>query len=98
VPLGAEDEVVPGSAGTRIFDWAVDSLPVDENTSPPGWFRWLLVRRSLNPGRAAWAWSRWRRRQHRAKTSHYQRRPAVHNDLLLESQAAGRKLRAAAHS
>jgi hypothetical protein len=50
-------------------------------------------------GRAAWAWSRWRRRhQHRAKTSHYQRRPAVHNDLLLESQAAGRKLRAAAHS
>ena len=38
------------------------------------------------PGRAAaWAWSRWRRRhQHRAKTSHYQRRQAKYNEVLLE--------------
>ena len=38
------------------------------------------------PGRAAaWAWSAWRRRhQHRAKTSHYQRRQAQYNEVLLE--------------
>lgn len=34
---------------------------------------------------APWAWSRWRRRhQHRAKTSHYQRRRANHHEVLLE--------------
>jgi hypothetical protein len=35
------------------------------------------------PGRAAiWAWSRWRRQhQQRAKTSHYQRRHAQHNEV-----------------
>jgi hypothetical protein len=33
---------------------------------------------------AAWAWSNWRRRhQHRAKTSHYQRRQATYNEVLL---------------
>ena len=34
---------------------------------------------------AAWAWSRWRRRhQHRARTSHYQRRQANYHEVLLE--------------
>jgi len=34
---------------------------------------------------AAWAWSVWRRRhQHRAKVSHYQRRQANYNEVLLE--------------
>ena len=33
---------------------------------------------------AAWAWSNWRRHhQHQAKTSHYQRRQANHNEVLL---------------
>ena len=33
---------------------------------------------------AAWAWSNWRRHhQHQAKTSHYQRRQANHNEMLL---------------
>jgi hypothetical protein len=33
---------------------------------------------------AAWAWSRWRRtHQHRARTSHYQRRQATYNEVLL---------------
>jgi hypothetical protein len=38
------------------------------------------------PSRAATlAWSRWRRHhQHRAKTSHYQRRQADYNEVLLE--------------
>ena len=38
------------------------------------------------PGRAAVrAWSRWRRRhQHRARTSHYQRKHAQYNEVLLE--------------
>ena len=182
-----------GAKGPRLFDWAVASLPCYEDTTPPGWSRWLLVRRSLTrnskgehelayylcccpaaddrrrpdpggrvplggrgmlpdrqernrprplpgpplrrlvpahhaghagarlpvrhggdrpkspgsglipvtlgevrrllahlittaPGRAAaWAWSAWRRRhQHRAKTSHYQRRQAKNHEVLLE--------------
>src|ERR1039457_4338444 len=33
---------------------------------------------------AAWAWSTWRRHhQHQARISHYRRRQAVHNELLL---------------
>ncbi|MEV0705922.1 IS701 family transposase [Saccharopolyspora sp. NPDC050389] len=36
-----------GAKGPRLFDWAVASLPVYEDTTPPGWARWLLVRRSL---------------------------------------------------
>jgi hypothetical protein len=33
---------------------------------------------------AAWHWSRWRRtHQHRARTSHYQRRQAKYNEVLL---------------
>jgi SRSO17 transposase len=35
-----------GAKGPRLFDWAVASLPCHEDT-PPGWSRWLLVRRSL---------------------------------------------------
>jgi hypothetical protein len=37
------------------------------------------------PSRAdAWAWSNWRRHhQHRARTSHYQRRQAIYNEVLL---------------
>ena len=37
------------------------------------------------PARAiVWAWSRWRRtHQHRARTSHYQRRQASYNEVLL---------------
>ena len=182
-----------GAKGPRLFDWAAASLPCHEDTTPPGWSRWLLVRRALTrntkgehklayylcaapaattdeelilspdrggrsrkvlpdrqdrdrprplpgpplrrlvpahhpgharprlplghggdrpkspgsglisltlgevrrllahlittpPGRAApWAWSRWRRRhQHRAQTSHYQRRHTKHNEVLLE--------------
>ncbi|MGH3859068.1 IS701 family transposase [Actinokineospora sp.] len=38
-----------GAKGPRLFDWAVASLPVYEDTTPPGWARWLLVRRSLTP-------------------------------------------------
>lgn len=36
-----------GAKGSRLFDWAVASLPVYEDTTPPGWRRWLMVRRSL---------------------------------------------------
>jgi SRSO17 transposase len=36
-----------GAKGPRLFDWAVASLPCYEDTTPPGWSRWLLVRRSL---------------------------------------------------
>jgi SRSO17 transposase len=36
-----------GAKGPRLFDWAVASLPVYEDTTPPGWCRWLLARRSL---------------------------------------------------
>src|ERR1700750_1658446 len=33
---------------------------------------------------ATWAWSNWRRtHQHRARTSHYQRRQAINNAILL---------------
>ena len=35
-----------GAKGPRLFDWAVASLPVYADTTPPGWGRWLLVRRS----------------------------------------------------
>jgi SRSO17 transposase len=38
-----------GAKGPRVFDWAVASLPADHDTTPPGWARWLLVRRSLTP-------------------------------------------------
>ncbi|MBE1463800.1 hypothetical protein H4W33_002812 [Kibdelosporangium phytohabitans] len=38
-----------GAKGPRLFDWAVASLPTYEDTTPPGWSRWLLVRRSLTP-------------------------------------------------
>jgi SRSO17 transposase len=38
-----------GAKGPRAFDWAVASLPCYEDTTPPGWSRWLLVRRSLAP-------------------------------------------------
>src|SRR5208282_6831965 len=39
---------------------------------------------TIVPARAAvWAWSRWRRtHQHRARTSHYQRRRANYNEVL----------------
>ncbi len=36
-----------GAKGPRIYDWAVASLPCYQDTTPPGWSRWLLVRRSL---------------------------------------------------
>jgi SRSO17 transposase len=36
-----------GAKGPRMFDWAVAALPVYDGTTPPGWCRWLLVRRSL---------------------------------------------------
>ena len=32
---------------TAPVDWAVASLPCSEDTTSPGWSRWLLVRRSL---------------------------------------------------
>jgi SRSO17 transposase len=35
-----------GAKGPRVFDWAVASLPDDDST-PPGWSRHLLVRRAL---------------------------------------------------
>jgi len=35
-----------GSKGPRMFDWAAATLPAD-GTEPPGWSRYLLVRRSL---------------------------------------------------
>jgi SRSO17 transposase len=38
-----------GAKGPRLFDWAVASLPTYEDTTPAGWSRWLLVRRSLTP-------------------------------------------------
>ncbi len=36
-----------GAKGPRLFDWAVASLPVYDDTTPPGRSRWLLARRSL---------------------------------------------------
>lgn len=35
-----------GAKGPRIYDWAAATLPED-GTEPPGWSRYLLVRRSL---------------------------------------------------
>jgi SRSO17 transposase len=35
-----------GSKGPRVFDWAAATLP-DGDGEPPGWSRYLLVRRSL---------------------------------------------------
>jgi len=35
-----------GSKGPRVYDWAAATLPED-GTEPPGWARYLLVRRSL---------------------------------------------------
>jgi SRSO17 transposase len=35
-----------GAKGPRLFDWAVASLSAGEHT-PPGWSRWLLVRRQI---------------------------------------------------
>jgi len=35
-----------GSKGPRMYDWAAATLPED-GTEPPGWSRYLLVRRSL---------------------------------------------------
>ncbi|WP_447002423.1 IS701 family transposase [Saccharothrix isguenensis] len=40
-----------GAKGPRLFDWAVASLPVYDDTTPPGWRRWLLIRRSLKRNR-----------------------------------------------
>jgi SRSO17 transposase len=37
-----------GSKGPRVYDWAAATLPAD-GTEPPGWARYLLVRRSLAP-------------------------------------------------
>ena len=37
-----------GSKGPRVYDWAAATLPED-GTEPPGWARFLLVRRSLTP-------------------------------------------------
>ena len=36
-----------GAKGPRVFDWAAASLPDPEDSTPPGWSRQLLVRRSL---------------------------------------------------
>jgi SRSO17 transposase len=37
-----------GSKGPRVFDWAAATLP-ESSGQPPGWSRYLLVRRSLAP-------------------------------------------------
>jgi SRSO17 transposase len=37
-----------GSKGPRVYDWAAATLPED-GTEPPGWSRYLLIRRSLTP-------------------------------------------------
>jgi len=36
-----------GAKGPRVYDWAVASLPGGQDGAPPGWTRYLLVRRSL---------------------------------------------------
>ncbi|HET9137941.1 IS701 family transposase, partial [Actinophytocola sp.] len=36
-----------GAKGPRMFDWAVAELPTYSDTTPAGWQRWLLARRSL---------------------------------------------------
>ncbi len=38
-----------GAKGPRMFDWAVAERPTYSDTTPPGWGRWLLARRSLTP-------------------------------------------------
>jgi SRSO17 transposase len=35
-----------GAKGPRVYDWAAATLPED-GTAPPGWSRYLLIRRSL---------------------------------------------------
>jgi SRSO17 transposase len=35
-----------GAKGPRLFDWAVVELPAYPDTTPLGWQRWLLARRS----------------------------------------------------
>jgi SRSO17 transposase len=37
-----------GSKGPRVFDWAAATMPEGDG-EPPGWSRYLLVRRSLTP-------------------------------------------------
>jgi SRSO17 transposase len=37
-----------GAKGPRVYDWAAATLPED-GAEPPGWSRFLLVRRSLSP-------------------------------------------------
>ena len=36
-----------GAKGPRLYDWAAASLACYPDTTPPGWSRWLLVRRSV---------------------------------------------------
>ncbi len=36
-----------GAKGPRVFGWAAATVPDDDGTAPPGWTRYLLVRRSL---------------------------------------------------
>jgi SRSO17 transposase len=36
-----------GAKGPRLYDWAAATVPDDDGTAPPGWTRYLLVRRSL---------------------------------------------------
>jgi SRSO17 transposase len=36
-----------GARGPRLYDWAAATVPDEDGTAPPGWTRYLLVRRSL---------------------------------------------------
>ena len=36
-----------GAKGQRLYDWAVAELPTDDDTTPAGWQRHLLVRRQI---------------------------------------------------
>src|SRR5262249_22565940 len=36
-----------GAKGPRLYDWAAATLPDEDGAAPPGWARYLLVRRSL---------------------------------------------------
>jgi SRSO17 transposase len=36
-----------GAKGPRLYDWAAATVPDEDGTAPPGWTRYLLVRRSL---------------------------------------------------
>ena len=40
-----------GVKGPRLYDWVFTSLPCYVGTTPPGWARWLLVRRSADAER-----------------------------------------------